>query len=161
MPHYSVWTVKDYSNENSTVTIHNGAITAVSIAGFLTAFGEMRTAIENIITGTMHKEMWVGNNDLISSVLPTNPFAQRELKWQVSYIGQTDNLFRELTIPTADPSGVDGGGEPRLIPGTDRANPDNTDIAAFITEFNAFARVPGDETQLVTFQSMRLVGRNI
>lgn len=161
MPHYSVFTQRDYSDELTATTIHNGAVTAVSIAGFLTEFGQMRDAIDDITTGVMAKEMWVGNNDVISSDRPTNPFAQRELKWRVAYNGATDGLPYELTIGCADPSGVDGSGVARLVAGTDLANVANEDIAAFITRFNSFARVPNDETQGVVFREMRIVGRNI
>jgi len=151
---YSLFTLKDFSDENSTVKIYNGAVTAVSIAGFLTAFGGMRDAVDDITLGTMHKEQWVGDNTVISQIPPTNVFAQRELKWLVTYQGDTTNNIHTLTIPTADPTG-------RLVPGTDLADLTDTEMAAFVTAFEAFARTEDSDLETVTVLEIRLVGRNI
>jgi len=151
---YSLFTLKDFSDENSTVKIHNGAITAVSIAGFLTAFGGMRTALEAITLGTMAQEQWIGDLTLLSNTLPTNPFAQRELKWLVRYHGDTTGKKFQLEIPTADPTD-------RLVAGTDLADLTETDMAAFVTAFEAFARTPDSDTETVTIDQIVLVGRNL
>lgn len=156
----STFTLMDYSREKSSVTIYNGAITAISLPGFLTDFGAVRNAIDAITNGTMHKEMWVGDNTILSQIAPTSPAAQRELKWLVQYQGDTSNKLYQITLPTADPTGVDGSGRPRLVPGSDLANLDNTQIAAFVTAFETIARTPDDDTETVTVLEMRLVGRN-
>lgn len=161
MAHLSSFTLLDYSNEKSNVRLYNGAITSVNIAAFLTEFGQMRDAIDLITSGTIHKEAWIGDETLLSNTLPTNPFSQRELKWLVQYRDTTSNNLYTITLPTADPSGVDGGGDPRLVPGTDLANTANADIAAFITRFNSFARSPEADDHLVAVTEIRLVGRNI
>lgn len=152
--HVSSFTLMDYTKEKSDTSIYTGAITAVSIAGFLTAFGNMRTAIDNLTLGTLHKEAWIGDSTVLSQVPPTNEFAQRELKWLVRYRGNTSQKIFTLTIPTADPVG-------RLVPDTDKADITNTEVAAFITLFNSFARTPDNDTEGVTFLDMVLVGRNI
>ena len=151
---YSTFTLLDFSGEKSAVTINNGAITSVSLPGFLTEFGQMRTAIDDITAGTLHKEAWVGDNTVLSNTRPANVFAQRELKWLVRYQGNTSQKVFTLELPTADPTG-------RLVAGTDLADIANAEVAAFITRFNSFARTPDDDTETVTFLEMRLVGRNI
>jgi len=103
--HYSVFTLLDNSDEKSNVTIYHGAITPTSLAGFLTQFGAVRAAIDAITLGTMHKEMWVGDNTILSQVRPTSEFAQREVKWLVRYRGNTSNKVYTLTIPTANQGG--------------------------------------------------------
>lgn len=151
--HKSNFTFLDYSNEKSVVSMYNGQITAASIAGFLTAFGGMRTALEGITLGVVHQEAWVGDQTLLSNDPPTNVFAQRELKWLVTYRGDTSNKIFNLTIPTADPTG-------RLVAGTDLANLANTEMAAFVTAFEAFAKTPDDDTEGVEVLEIRLIGRN-
>lgn len=153
--HVSNWTLLDFSNESSGVRMYNGAITAVSIGGFLTAFGGMRTALEGITLGVVKQEQWIGDTTLISSTPPTNEFAQRELKWLVSYKGNTTNKIHTLEIPTADPVG-------HLVAGTDLANlTDGAEMEAFVTAFEAFARTPDSDTETVTVMSIVLVGRNL
>lgn len=152
--HYSLFTLLDASGEKSNTTVYNGAITPASLAGFLTEFGQLRDAIDAITLGTIHKEAWVGDSTVLSQTLPTNQFAQRELKWLVRYRGNTSNKIFTLTIPTADPTG-------RLVAGTDRADLTNAQIANFVTEFQGFARTPDSDTETVTVLDITLVGRNI
>lgn len=152
--HKSQYTLKDFSDENSSVEVYNGAITAVSIAGFLTSFGNLRDAIDTITLGEMHKEQWIGDTTVLSNDIPTNAFAQRELKWLVSYKGNTTNKKFTVEIPTADPTD-------RLVPGTDLADLTNTDIADFVTAFEAHCRTPDSDTENVTVLKMTLVGRNL
>lgn len=151
--HKSNFTFLDYSNEKSVVSMYNGEITALTIAGFLTAFGGMRTVLEGITLGVVHQESWVGDQTLLSNDPPTNVFAQRELKWLVTYRGDTSNKIFNLTIPTADPTG-------RLVAGTDLANLANTEMAAFVTAFEAFAKTPDDDSEGVEVLEIRLIGRN-
>lgn len=154
MPHLSEFTLLDYSNEKSRVTVYNGAITSASIAGYLTQFGALRTAIEGITLGVVQQEAWVGDRTVISNTPPANEFAQRELKWMVTYTGDTSNKVFQVTVPTADATG-------NLVPGTDLADLTTTAMAAFVTAFEAIARTPDSDLETVTIQSIRLVGRNI
>lgn len=154
MPHYSVWSFLDYSGETSPVTIHHGAITPVNLAGFLTEFGQMRSAIDGISIGTIQKEKWVGDDTLLSNALPANAFAQRELKWLVRYRDTTSNKIYNIEIPCADPTG-------RLVAGTDKADLTETNMAAFVTRFESFGRSPESDTHNVAVQEIILVGRNI
>jgi len=157
--HYSVLTVADYSEEKSGLKVYNGAITAVSIGGFLTALGTLRTATQALVLGTVQQEMWVGDSTLISSSFPTDPDAQRERKALVRYHGNTTNDVFTLTIPAVRTK--DSGGDSLLLAGTDKFNLAATEVAAWVTAFEAIGRSPNNDTENVTVDSITLVGRNI
>jgi len=144
----------DYSDERSSTSIHVGDITAVSLPGFLTEFGALRTAIEGITLGVVSKESWVGDDTTLSNTPPSDPNAQREVKWLVRYTGDTTDKLYSLEIATAE---LAGG---HLLAGSDMADLAETDMAAFVTAFEDIARTPDDDTETVTVQSIQFVGRN-
>lgn len=151
--HYAGVSVLDYSEETSSTNFSIGAITAVSIAGFLTQFGAWKTALGNIILGTVSKDRWVGDATDISNTPPASANAQIELKWLVTYEGATTKKKFRQELPTADPD--------KLIPGTDKADLTDADIAAYITAFEAVAKSPDDDTEAVNVLDINLVGRNV
>lgn len=152
--HESIFTILDYSNEKSTTKIHNGDITAVSIAGFLTQFGALRDAIADIIRGEIATEAWVGDRTVLTSTPPTDEEASREAKWLVRYVGNTSDKVYTLEIATPLKTG-------NMLPMSDFADLTSTDMAAFVTAFEALARTPDDDTETVTVQSIQFVGRNL
>lgn len=131
-----------------------GDITAVSLPGFLTDFGALRTAIEGITLGKVQQEAWIGDRTVLDNVPPTDPNAQREVKWLVRYIGDTSGKLYSVEIATAE---LAGG---HLLAGSDFADLAETDMAAFVTAFEDIARTPDDDTETVTVQSIQFVGRN-
>lgn len=158
--HYVTLTLTDYSNESSPLKVFHGAVTLSSIAGYLTDLGTFRTASDNLTLGTVEKEVWVGDNTLISNVVPTDPDAQRERKGLVTYIGNTTSKIYTLTIPTIRTKAVDGVTS-LLVPGTDLFNLTAPLVAAWVTQFENLARTPDNDLETVTVQNIRLVGRNI
>jgi len=159
--HKSKFTFLDNDGEKSTVEVYNGAITAISLAGFFAAFGNLRNAMAAITKGTIYKESWVGDETVLDNSYPDEASAQRELKWLVTYEGNTTHKLFQIAIPTADPDGLDGADVPRKPAGSELANLNNEDIAAFVTAFEAIARTPDSDTETVTVVRIRLVGRNI
>lgn len=151
--HYAGVTVLDYSEETSRTNFSIGAITAVSIAGFLSDFGAWKTALGNIILGTISKDRWVGDATDISNTPPGSANAQVELKWLVTYEANTTKKRFRQELPTADPS--------KTIAGTDKADLTDTDIAAYVTAFETVAKSPDDDTEGVSVLDMQLVGRSI
>lgn len=151
--HYAGVTVLDYSEETSRTNFSIGAITAVSIAGFLTDFGNWKTALGNIILGTISKDRWVGDATDISNTPPASANAQVELKWLVTYEANTTKKRFRQELPTADPS--------KCIAGTDKADLTDTDVAAYVTAFETVAKSPDDDTEGVSVLDMQLVGRSI
>lgn len=151
--HYAGVTVLDYSEETSQTNFSIGAITAVSLPGFLTQFGDWKNALGNIILGTISKDRWVGDATDISNTPPASANAQVELKWLVTYEGATTKKKFRQELPTADPS--------KTVPGTDKADMTDTDIAAYVTAFEAVAKSPDDDAEAVNVLDMRIVGRNV
>lgn len=150
----SSFTLLDYSEEKSNVTIYNGAITAVSLPLFLTAFGNMKASIDLITRGTVHKESWQGDSTILSQISPTDDAAHRENKWLVRYQGNISKKVFTLTIPTADQSG-------KLLPKSDKANLAIEPFLTFVTRFNGFARTPDSDLEGVTLLDVTYVGRNL
>lgn len=150
--HSGSLTFKDFSNEPSTMSFHFGAVTAVSIAGFLTDFGDFRTATEAISLGSLVGDSWTGDITKYDNALPTDVNAQRERKFEVLYQGATTFSKYRLEIPVADFTG-------RLIDDTDLVDLTETDIAAWITAFETLCRTPEGEN--VEVLQIRAVGRNL
>jgi hypothetical protein len=150
--HYGSFSFLDFSEERSSMTFHFGEITAASIPGFLTEFGAFRTATEAISMGTLVSDTWVGDHTKYSNVAPSDPNAQRERKWLVMYEDVTSLAMYRLEIPCADHdlAGV-------LLPGTDNVDLTQTEIAAWITAFEALCRSP--EGNNVNVVAIRTVGR--
>lgn len=153
MPHYGTLTVRDYSEETSTSRFNFGAITAVSLPGFLTQWGNLRTAVGNIILGVLGKEQLVMDSTVLSNDAPTDSAAQVELKFMFTYEGNSSKKKFRVEVPTPDTS--------KVIPGTDLVDMTDTDIAAFVTAFEAVGRSPDDDQETINVIEGRLVGRNI
>lgn len=156
MPHLSQFTFLDKSGEKSTHTIYNGAITAISIADFLTEFGDYRTALAGITIGTIHQESWIGDRTILSQALPASNWAQRETKLLVTYQGDnTDKLFT-LEIPTPDLDSLTLAEESDQV-----VLADDGVMAAWVTAFEQLARSPDSDQETVTVLRARIVGRNV
>jgi len=150
--HTGSFTILDASEETSSWGFNVGAITAISLPGFLTNFGNLRTSLGNIIKGAIKKEKWVGDDTLLTNVPPTDSTAQVELKFLLSYEGDTSKKVFHSEIATPDTD--------LLIPGTDKVDLTDTAVADFITDFEAIARTPDSDLETVTVLDMTLVGRN-
>jgi len=155
--HTSSITYLDATGEKAALKIYNGAVTAVSIAGFLSDFGDLQAATDAITLGTRHKNTWVGDDDVISNAIPANNQAQREIKLMVTYRGNTSQKLFHVTIPTLDLDAVQfvpGGGDAIVLA-------DGGVIAAWVTAFETMARTPDSDLETVTVVKARAVGRNI
>jgi hypothetical protein len=153
MPHYGTVTVRDYSDETSTTRLNFGAVTAVSIGGLLTEWGNWRTALGNIILGVIGKETLVMDSTTLSNESPSVSEAQVELKFMFTYEGDTSKKKFRFEVPTPDTS--------KVLPGTDIVDLTDTDVAAFITATEALGRSPDSDQETITVLDARLVGRNI
>lgn len=157
--HYAVWTISDYSDEKSSFKLYNGAVTPTSISGYVTDLGTMRTAIQNLVLGTVASEMWIGDNTAISQARPTDPDAQRERKGLIVYKGNTNNKLFTATLPTIRTKTA--GGASLIIAGTDKFDLAAPLVAPFVSDFQSLARTPDSDLETVTIVEIRLVGRNI
>lgn len=165
MPGRGSFTMLDYSEEKSTIGYHTADITAGTLPGTLTQIGSLRTAIEGITLGVMNKESLMVFDTVLSNTAPTSELAQVESAWLVQYEDNqaffdapTNAIPNEgfgklftVTIPTADIVG-------RLLPASDEADLTDTQIAAFITAWEALVHSPYGGTVNVT--KITFVGRN-
>lgn len=157
--HKASITYGDVTEETSKFEVYTGAITAVSIAGFLTAFGNLQTAADNLTLGVRRKQQWVGDDTTVSNDWPTDNQAQRENKLEVTYQDTvTEELFR-VTLPTVDLdllTFIPGGGDNVAF----EAPLAGTEVLAFVTAFEAIARTPRSDANPVEIVNLRYVGAN-
>jgi len=157
--HKSILTYGDATQETSTLTVYNEAITALSIAGFLDDLTDLQGATDAITLGTRRKNSWVGDDTTVTNSWPTDPAAQRESKLLVQYQDAVTEKPYILTIPTVDFSKlvfVPLGGDAVLFEGADAS----AEIKAWVTAFEQIGRSPDDDTHHVVVTGMRYVGRN-
>jgi len=153
----------DYSNEPSTSSIHVGGVTAVSLPGLLTNIAAYVAAVDGITLGTIRDDTLIAYSTNRSSVPPADVNAQRERKWLVRYIDDLpffDDPVNAIpnagfgqaftfTIPTADIGGAN------LVPNTDLGLLTDTQMAAFVTAFEALARSPyGGTVELISMEAV-------
>lgn len=158
--HKSRITYGDVTEETSSMELYNGAITAVSIGGFLTDFGNLQTATDAITLGTRRSQSWIGDLTTVSNLWPTDKNAHRENKLLVTYRDDVTEEEFILTVPTIDGEQlnfVPGGGDAVQFAGAGAS----ATIIAWVTAFEAIARTPRSDANTVTVTGMQFVGRNI
>lgn len=166
MAGYGGFTFLDHNGEKSNISFYTGNVTAVSLPGLLTQFGALRTAIEGITLGTVSQEELSVFRTKLSNTIPSDENAQRERKWLVVYedaqqffdppVNAIPNEgYRRIfnvELPTALLTG-------QLLPNSDEADLTTTEMAAFVTAFEAVARSPyGGTTNVLKLVA---VGRNL
>lgn len=143
----------DFSDEKSGVTVNSANIDAANFAAQQTLAATLSVATGVLSLGDLTRRTMT---DILldSPSVPTDPYAQRELKWLVRYMGDTSGKIFSLEIPCAALTG-------NLVAGTDLADITSTPWVNWIAAFEAFGRSPDNDTETVTFLSARVVGRNI
>jgi len=145
--------ITDYSNEKSTTVLNTTVLTAGNFAAQQTLAAALAAAIEDLTIGELTKQI---NSVpvLYTPAIPTNPYAQREMKWLVSYQGDVSGKLFSSEIAAPDITD-------NVVPNTDVADITSTDWAAFVTAFEAYVKSPDDPTETVTVIGAHIVGRNI
>jgi len=154
LPHFYERTYRDFSLEKSTHKINLSVITVGTIVGVLANIANYVAAVDAIVLGVAAQDAIIMDRTTLSGSAPTDPFAQRELKWLVHYHGDTTGKKYTLEIPTADPTG-------RLVTGTDLMDLTETDAATWKTAFEGICMSPDDDTETITIDYVELVGRNL
>ena len=144
--------ILDYSRETSSFTVPIDPA-AVPAASALTA---LYNAQANMTIGTQDDGILnVKNvNNSGSVATPANEYAQREMKYIVSFASNNtgEQYTRELPCPDLT----------LMAAGTDLLDLTNATVAAFVTAFEAVASIEeGLTPSAVTVTSIKLVGRNI
>lgn len=147
---------RDYSGETSTATLDFED--AVDGAGYDLVMAAMTPALVNLEAlsdGAQLRQSLTAFAVDVNNPLPTDPRAQRELKWYIPLV-HLDGRRKSFTIPVARLVGT--GGLSLLVPGTDRADMTRAEWAAFATW------LAGDNVFFPGFAldgTPYLVGRNI
>lgn len=144
----------DHSDEKSTFSVTSTPLTSANFDAQQIAFTALRNAAQALSIGDI-SQYGIATTTNPAFTTPTNPFAQRESKWLISYTGNTSGKKFQCELPAADL------GNDHLIAGSDLANTSDSDWTDFITAFEAFAKSPDDPTEAVTFVSAKFVGRNL
>lgn len=155
MPHYGVLTIRDYSKELSRFTVNYTGVTAVNIGDILSQWGALKTATQNVILGVQANEQLVLDNTKLSAAVPASPFAQRELKLLVNYVGNTSGKPFQLEIPTPDLAALTLNNTDEVVIA------DGGVMAAWVAAFETIAKSPDSDVETVTVTSAFIRGRNI
>lgn len=81
--------IRDNSRELGRSDFNIEDITVSSIAGVLVDIGAFKTAVDGIVLGVLAKEALVMDETNLSALAPTNPVAQKGVKWSVQYADNT------------------------------------------------------------------------
>jgi len=146
-------TINDYSNEKSSFGFSSSELTAGNIVAQLAAAATLVAATEDLTIGEVVKQQ-IAQVPLDSPATPTSPYAQREMKWLVTYQAVTSGKLHTLEIAAPDITD-------NVAPNTDIADLSSPDWEAWVTAFVGFAKAPDDLTDSVIVLGARLVGRNI
>jgi hypothetical protein len=150
---HNTMTVTDFSQENSSFGFESAALTAGNIVAQTAAAGTLEAKTEALTIGNVSKNQ-VSQILLDDPGVPSNVYAQRELKWLVSYQAVTSGKLYSLEIPAPALTG-------NLVAGTDVANLASTAWSEWVTAFVAYAKPADDLADAVIVLGARLVGRNI
>jgi len=145
--------ITDFSNEKSSFGLTSITANAGNLAAQQTAAAALAGAIEDLTIGELTKQSM---NLLIldTPAIPTSPYAQRELKWLVSYVGDSSGKIFQAEIAAPDITD-------NVVGNSDIADLASTDWAAFVTAFESYVRSPDNGTETVTVIKAQVVGRNI
>ena len=157
------YTLTDYNGETSTTTILVGAVTAVSLPGLLTDISDMVAAIDDLVLGVRKSDQLRAFKTPGSNALASDPNAQVERKWLVTY----DDITAFFDAPVNSIPNAGFGKIFQIEIGTANAalledNQEFLDLSAgeglaFVTAFQAMGRTPYGGTPRVL--SIELVGR--
>lgn len=93
---------RDYSGETKSIqNLYSNEITAVSLAGFLTQFGALQTALNAVTLGVLAKTGW-GEETIVSNDRAATKDAQVESEMLVMLRGATTEAPFSFRIPTID-----------------------------------------------------------
>jgi len=148
----AVFTFADYDGEKSSMSFNTANVNAGNIATISTALDTLKSDVEAVTLGLPVKDVRQYADTGAGSGSATDPVAQRESKWLVSYTDDVTGKGYRLEIPCADLN-VNTLGAGGLW------NSSDTLWTDFVTSFEAVVVSP--DGNAVTVESVRHVGRNL
>lgn len=149
----NTFTIEDYSEELSSFSVTSVTANAGNLAAQQTLAANLAAATDDLTIGELVKQQ-MSLVILDTPAIPTSPYAQRELKWLVRYMGNTSGKTFRTEIAAPDVTD-------NVVPNTDVADLASDDWVAFKTAFEAYVKSPDNGTEAVTVVGANLVGRNI
>lgn len=145
--------INDYNSERSTVRVRSTTITAANHDAQYAAFISFYDAMMAITLGLRVGATFGNEFPIVDASTPASDVnAQRERKWLVRYTDGTAMKSYKMEIPCADLTYLDANNR-------EYADLTDTDVAAFVTAFEAF--VLSQDGNAVTVDSIQHVGRNL
>jgi len=145
----------DYSLENSNTRLTVEQLTSANVVADLALIDTLLAAMQAITLGQLKTSSVVFRKQDEDTAIPTDPNAQRERKWLVVYHDTTTGKKYRAEIPTADLSGTN------LQTNSDKANLADTQIAAFVTAFEAIVKDPDTGLNDVAIDYIQHVGKRL
>lgn len=147
---------RDYSGEVKSIRAYVGELTAVSLPGFLSDFGDLQTALDAVTLGVRSAQTW-GEETIVSNQRPTEKDAQIETEMLVRLIGDTTEAPWSFRIPTVDYTAFNyadpPAGDQVIISGAGAS----AATTALITALETLLRAPWDEAETMTVVGMEVV----
>lgn len=147
---------RDFSGEVKSIRLYAGEITAVSIAGFLSDFGDLQTALDAVTLGVRSQQTW-GEQTIVSNDLPTSKNAQIESELLVRCRGAVSEAPFSFRIPTVDYTAFNyadpPAGDQVIISGAGAS----AETTALVDAIEALCKMPDDETEAVEVVGMEVV----
>lgn len=144
-------TILDYSNEQSAFGVEGVTVSSANYDAQLTEAIALTTAIQGIVIGTVAERKFLASVANPESGLPASQYAQRELKWLVTYSDTVNGDIQQCEIACPDLT--------LLVAGSDLMNLAGAPGLAFVAAFEDF--VISKSGNAVNVDSIRLVGRKI
>jgi len=145
----------DYSLENSNTRLVVEQLTSANVTADLALIDTLLAAMQAITLGQLKTSSVVFRKQEEDTATPTDPNAQRERKWLVVYHDTTTGKKYRAEIPTADLTGTN------LQTNSDMANLADTQIAAFVTAFEAIVKDPDTGLNDVAIDYIQHVGKRL
>jgi len=147
---------RDYGGETKSIRLYAGEITAVSLPGFLAAFGDLQTALDAVTIGVRAKQTW-GEETIVSNARAATKDAQIESEMLVRVQGATTEKPWSFRIPTVDYTAFNYASPPAgdsvILSGAGAS----AATTALIAALQAFVKMPDDETEAVVVVGMEVV----
>jgi len=148
---------RDYSGELQSIpNLFSNEITAVSLAGFLTQFGALQTALNAVTLGVLARTRW-GEETIVSNDRAATKDAQVESEMLVSLRGATTEAPFSFRIPTIDYTAFNYADPPAgdvvILSGAGAT----AATTALVTAIEDLLSTPWDEAEGVEVVSMRVI----
>lgn len=150
MSSFLTLSTRDFSDEVSTTRYEGVDLTAGNFAAQGTLMDNILAAQQALQIGHVFQDARLASVDDIAGVI-ASPYAQRELKWLVSFTDQVLGSRHSLEVPAPALT--------FLVTGSDLIDMGDAAVTTYIAALEAYVRING--TNAVNVDTIRLVGRNL